>query len=141
MKVVLDTNVLVSGLLVPDGPTGDILRMTAAGLLQLCYDARILLEYEAVLRRPKFPFRAADVAAFLEQVRAGGMEVPAVPLAQSLPDPSDEVFLEAALAGAAECLVTGNRRHFPAPRCMGVRVLTPSEFLEFYRRKEADHKP
>lgn len=44
MKVVLDTNVVVSGLLSPFGPPGEIVRMTADGFLELCYDARILSE-------------------------------------------------------------------------------------------------
>ena len=48
MKVVLDTNVLVSGLLNPYGPPGRIVQLAAAGELQLCLDARILAEYREV---------------------------------------------------------------------------------------------
>ncbi len=54
MKIVLDTNVLVSGLLTPFGPTGEIVRMVSAGELILAIDARILSEYQEVLHRPKF---------------------------------------------------------------------------------------
>ena len=56
MKIVLDTNVLVSGLLTPFGPSGKIVRMVSAGRLILQIDARILSEYQEVLHRPKFKF-------------------------------------------------------------------------------------
>ena len=56
MKIVLDTNVLVSGLLTPFGPCGEIVRMVSAGKLILYIDARILSEYNEVLQRPKFKF-------------------------------------------------------------------------------------
>ena len=54
MKIVLDTNVLAAGLLSPFGPCGEIVRMVSSGELTLSFDARILMEYEEVLARPKF---------------------------------------------------------------------------------------
>ncbi|MBM3277488.1 MAG: PIN domain-containing protein [Candidatus Handelsmanbacteria bacterium] len=45
MRVVLDTNVLVSGLLSPYGPPVELVRLVAMGVLQVCYEARILAEY------------------------------------------------------------------------------------------------
>ncbi len=56
MKIVLDTNVLVSGLIQPFGPSGQIVRMVAAGDLVLCHDPRVLAEYQEVLLRKKFGF-------------------------------------------------------------------------------------
>ena len=56
MKVVIDTNVIVSGLLTPFGNSAEIVRMITSGKLNLCFDARILTEYEEVLKRPKFKF-------------------------------------------------------------------------------------
>ena len=56
MKIVLDTNVIVSGLLTPFWSSGQIIRMVSAGILILQYDSRILLEYREVLYRPKFQF-------------------------------------------------------------------------------------
>lgn len=56
MIIVLDTNVLVSGLLTPFGSSGEIVRMITSGKLILEYDSRILIEYEEVLNRPKFHF-------------------------------------------------------------------------------------
>jgi predicted nucleic acid-binding protein len=60
------------------------------------------------------------------------------PLSQSLPDPDDEPFLEVALAAQAECLVTGNKVHYPADLCQGRSVFSPSEFLAFYRKRSGE---
>lgn len=130
MKIVLDTNVLVAGLLNPYGPPGLIVQMVAAAELTLLFDARILGEYREVLRRPKFPFRFEEIDALLNQVRAVGEPVAAGPLAKALPDPDDHPMLEVAIAANAEYLVTGNTRHFPARCRCGVRVVSPAKFLE-----------
>jgi putative PIN family toxin of toxin-antitoxin system len=134
VRIVVDTNVLVSGLLSPFGPPGEIVRMVSAGALTLCTDARILSEYGEVLRRPKFGFAEDDLATLLESFRAQTYSVSSVPLPRALPDPGDEPFLEVALAGGASCLVTGNRVHFPAERCLDVPVLSPAELVETWRR-------
>jgi predicted nucleic acid-binding protein len=55
--------------------------------------------------------------------------VASVPLSVSLPDPDDEAFLEIAISGAADYLVTGNGAHFPSQLCQGVKVVSPSAFL------------
>lgn len=133
MKVVLDTNVLVSGLLQPLGPSGQIVRLVAGGELVLCHDPRILDEYAEVLQRVKFRFDPERVATFLEQIRADGIPVAARPLATRLPDPDDEAFLEVALAGGARYLVTGNLKHYPAEAREGVDVLAPRAFIDVYR--------
>ncbi len=133
MKIVLDTNVLVSGLLQPLGPSGQIVRLVAGGELVLCHDPRILDEYAEVLQREKFRFDPERVATFLEQIRADGIPVAARPLATRLPDPDDEAFLEVALAGRARYLVTGNLKHYPAEAREGVDVLAPRAFIDVYR--------
>jgi putative PIN family toxin of toxin-antitoxin system len=135
MKVVLDTNVLVSGLLSPFGPCGEIVCMVSSGELTLCFDARILLEYAEVLARPKFQFNQEKVATLLNQVAFCGQTVAPSPLRQPLPDLDDEPFLEIALSSRSACLITGNRIHFPDDCCQGMTILSPSEFLAFYRRQ------
>jgi len=134
MKVVLDTNVLVSGLLSPFPAPGEIVRMTSACFLELCYDARILAEYEAVLHRPKFDFQKAPADALLDQIRRTGHSVASEPLKHSLPDVCDEPFLEVAIAGNVEYLVTGNLKHYPPSHRFGVKVVSPAEFLTHYRK-------
>lgn len=140
MRVVVDTNVLVAGLLSPFGPPGDVVRMIASGSLSLCFDARILSEYTHVLSRPKFPFHEAHIHALMDQVKAAGMVVAGDPLPAGLPDSADEPFLEVALAGRAQCLITGNLKHFPASTRQGMRVLTPREFLNWYPEASRSRK-
>ena len=133
MRIVLDTNVIVSGLLSPFGPPGEIIRMVSSGTLVLCLDARLLAEYDEVLARPKFGFDPDSVAAFLDYVDFKSEVVASQPLDHRLPDPDDEPFLEVALAAGADCLVTGNLVHYPADRRAGVVVLTPAEFMTAVR--------
>ena len=133
MNIVLDTNVLVAGLLTPSGPCGEIMRMVSSGELRLSFDARILSEYHEVLLRPKFKFNGDSVIALLEYIRHSGRVVASSPLPHSLPHQDDEPFLQAAIAGQAACLVTGNRSHFPLKLCCGVKTLSPNDFLSFYK--------
>ncbi len=132
MRVVLDTNVLVSGLLTPFGPPGQIVRFVADGSIELCHDARILAEYREVLLRPKFPFSHDSVEALLDQIVAKGIVVAAMFLRLSLRDRDDEPFLEVALAAEAP-LISGNIKHYPKPSRQGMLVETPSEFVKSLR--------
>ncbi len=138
MKIVLDTNVLVSGLLTPFGTSGEIARMVSSSILVLQYDSRILLEYNDVLYRPKFKFNKEQIDLLLDYIKKNGQSVPILPLRQSLPDPDDEPFLEVAIGGKAECLITGNKIHYPRQFREGVKILSPSEFINFYRKRKKD---
>lgn len=135
MRIVLDTNVLVSGLLSAFGPPAAIVRLVASGEVALCVDARILSEYREVLARPKFAFESEAVAALLDWIESSGDTVAAAPLSHRLPDVDDEPFLEVALGAGADCLVTGNAAHFPAAACVGMAVLTPAQFVEQLRSR------
>jgi uncharacterized protein len=136
MKIVLDTNVLVAGLLSPFGPCADIVRMISSGDLTLYFDSRILSEYGDVLRRSKFGFQIDKVVALLDHIEHHGQIVASSPLSDLLPDPGDQPFLEVAVAGRVVCLVTGNHVHFPSKLCQGVKVVSPSGFLTFYRKRQ-----
>ena len=128
MKVVIDTNVVVSGLIKGKGPCGEILRLVLGGHLDLCVDDRILHEYEAVLPRPLFRIDPEDVNNALKLIRFKAERTIPLPLRVELPDRSDLSFLEAAAAADA-ILITGNIRHFPRHERAGVIVMTPSDFV------------
>ncbi len=134
MKVVLDTNVVVSGLLSPYGPCADILRWVADGSLRLAYDGRIIEEYRTVLLRPKFGFETNLIECLVDNIQQEGSLVTTQPLKQRLPDEDDEPFLEATLAGEVDFLVTGNKKHFPQKLRSGAKVVAPQEFLNCYRK-------
>jgi putative PIN family toxin of toxin-antitoxin system len=135
MIIVLDTNVLVSGFLKPYGNTAAILRLIADGTIRLAYDLRILAEYRDVLHRPKFNFAKEDVASFLDQIELEGLLVSAKPSNHRLPDPDDEPFLEVALSAGVIAIVTGNKRHFQRKEYEGVKILSPTEFVEIVKKK------
>jgi putative PIN family toxin of toxin-antitoxin system len=142
MKIVLDTNVLVAGLLSPFGPCGDVVRMVSSGNLTLCVDARVLSEYYEVLERPKFRFDQDKIAAVLDYIERNSWVVSSTPLSVSLPDHDDEPFLEIAVSGGADYLVTGNAVHFPSRLCQGVKVTTPADFLKrCVKREKSGKKP
>ena len=141
MKVVLDTNILVSGLLTPFGPSGEIIRMVSAGKLILHYDARILLEYHEVLSRSKFKFNMEEIDTLLGFINQSGQITSSGPLKKPLPDPDDEPFLEVAVAGQVKCLITGNMGHYPGSSRQGIKVLSPSAFIKFYRKEVEGTEP
>lgn len=133
MKIVLDTNVIVSGLLTPFGSSGEIVRLIAGGNLILQYDSRILHEYHEVLNRPKFQFDKDHIDALVDYIQKNGQAVAAGPLNQPLPDPDDAPFLEVAIEGKADFLVTGNKAHYPKQFREGVKVVSPAECIDLYR--------
>ncbi len=130
MKIVLDTNVLISGMLNPHGPPGRIVDLLRSGTLTLVVDDRILAEYEDVLRRERFeryfpPSARQDVIEFL---RAESHCIACSVVVETLPDGGDIPFLETALTEKVP-LVTGNTKHFPRELRGGCVVLSPAELL------------
>ena len=127
---VLDTNVLVSGLLSPFGPPGRLVDALFARHLRIAIDDRIEAEYCEVLARPRLGIpavrRAAVQAIFQFQVH-----VTTLPWSgPAPPDEDDTMFLEVALQTSARTLVTGNLSHFPVG-CRGpVVVWSPRDAWE-----------
>jgi putative PIN family toxin of toxin-antitoxin system len=131
MRIVLDTNVLVSGLHNPDGAPGRIVDLVMGGKVQLLYDDRILGEYLDVLARPELDIEPSLAQAVVGYIRLAGERVTALPLpADTLPDPDDLPFAEVAVSGAADALVTGNAKHFAKWKEQGNSILSPAQFLE-----------
>lgn len=130
MRVALDTNVVVSALLSPHGAPAQVLRFAVRRELIPLYDERIVAEYREVLTRRKFAFESTSVAEVVEQLERAGELVIAQPLAVELPDPSDLPFLEVAVAGEADALVTGNDRHYLARRGeVAVAIMSPRRLV------------
>ncbi len=120
----IDTNVVVSGLLQPLGPSARVLDALADGRIKLVYDVRILTEYRDVLSRPRFKLAPARIAAFLNAL-GGQVLVTSRRLHVIGPDSDDIIFIEAALMTPDRTIVTGNLAHFPPEILHGVRVITP----------------
>lgn len=134
ITLVMDTNVLVSGLLSPHSHSAMLVRLVADGSVRVAFDERILAEYREVLGRPKFPFHLGQIEALLTQIEEEGLKITPRPIATRLPDPNDLPFLEVALSAKVNILVTGNKKHYPPNSRRGIRVLSPKQCLELISR-------
>ena len=132
MKVVLDTNVLASGVLNPNGSPASILNLVVNSRIQLLYDNRILQEYLEVLHREKFGFNAESVDALISFCLSEGEFVPADPVTVKFNDEDDRMFFEAMISGVADFMITGNLAHFPKDS----RIKSPADFLRVYDKRE-----
>ncbi|QQR80907.1 MAG: putative toxin-antitoxin system toxin component, PIN family [Deltaproteobacteria bacterium] len=131
MKIVLDTNVLVSSLLKTQSSSGKVLDLIISGHLELLIDDRILSEYREVLRRPKFLFDELLVDDVLATIDRFSTFVASENYSIHLPDRDDLPFLEVALSGKANALITGNKKDFGKP-LQHLKIVSPSEFLKIF---------
>jgi putative PIN family toxin of toxin-antitoxin system len=131
IRAVIDTNVMVSGLLSPAGNEALVLLAIHQGLVRPCFSEEILEEYAGVLARPKFAFPGNEIAALLAMFRAQGEFI--VPKASGIVsvDPGDTKFLQCAETAQADYLVTGNKRHFPEATYGMTRVVSAGELLDW----------
>ena len=130
MKIVLDTNVLISGMINPYGAPGKIVDAMRNGEVCLVIDDRIPAEYSAVLRRDAFTmyFDAEARQDILEYLSRNSHYTVSRAIVSNLPDPGDAPFLEIALTEKV-ILVTGNLKHFPEVSRREADVLSPAEFV------------
>ncbi len=113
IRVVLDTNVVVSAHLNSAGYERHVLDLVLSKKLQIFVSEPILIEYEGVLRRPKFAIQPGAVSRSLRALRLAARIVQPRQEINVASDPSDNRFLECADAARVNYLVTGNKRHFP----------------------------
>lgn len=130
MRIVLDTNVLVSATLNPHGIPGRILDGLLSGEYKLVVDDRILDEYRDVLSRSRFNFMDYYVNNLLEFFYHEAEHETAAPFPLDLRDPNDKPFLEVAIQGKVDALITGNLKDFPRSPFLGIKILSPAEFLK-----------
>ena len=129
MRIVLDTNVLISGVLNPHGAPGLILNSVLNKAVTLLLDDRILFEYREVLLRPKFHFPIDYIQSLLEFLEYESTYIIAGPSSALVPDSDDIPFYEVAISGRADYLVTGNDKHFPPEQL----IVSPREFVDVLR--------
>lgn len=131
IRVVIDTNVLISALLTSGGLPEAVFNLAISGEVQWFASEAILAEYEDVLKRPRLTIDSGKAAAAIARIRGIVSVVsPAVRIAAAS-DPDDNRFLECAEAAQAHYLVTGNVRHFPEV-WKETRILTPREFIDVW---------
>lgn len=130
MRVVYDTNVIISAALKPGSIPASLVTLALTGRVQLCVSPPILAEYREVLHRPKFGFEAHGIDAFLADLIRAALTVHPSARLTVAPDEADNRFLECALEASAAFVVTGNLRHFPVPSFHDIVILEPARFAQ-----------
>jgi putative PIN family toxin of toxin-antitoxin system len=130
MRVVVDTNVIVSGLLKAGTPPAMVSNLVVSESIRMLVNETMLSEYETVLARAKFGFDPDAIAGLMSFIRHESEHVVTTPAAKVTVDPDDQVFYDIAIAGHADYLITGNTAHFPDEEW----VLTPRRFIEAVRQ-------
>lgn len=134
IRVVLDANVLISGLISHSGPPSKILDAWLKGDFELFTSPHILQELERVLNYPRISTRLSSeqILVFCDhfshqtKVTSGKLKLDVLSL-----DPSDNIYLACAVEAKANYLVTGNLHHFVevGQSYFDIKVLSPRDFL------------
>ena len=132
-RVVLDTNVVISGVINPTGLEAEIVVLIAVRELELYASKAVIAEYEIVFARPKFAhIDPARITHFLRLLKAEAKMVTPRDIVTESKDDADNRFLECAETADAQYLVTGNKRHFPA-QWKSTRIVNARELFQIIR--------
>jgi putative PIN family toxin of toxin-antitoxin system len=126
VKIVLDTNVIVSALMNVIGIPAKILSLVLNGRVQLLYDNRIIFEYVEVLSRKEFGFSLEIINGMMDYFKHDDEFINAEYLNIKFSDETDKKFYEVYKSGKAQYLVTGNIKYFPKEDA----IIIPKEFME-----------
>ena len=129
IRVVIDTNVVVSANLIDEGLPASILDLAANRKILMCVFVDILAEYQEVLRRPRFKLALARIECSMALIRDTSRLINPRRTLKVSPHEADNRFYECAEAAKANFLITGNTKHFPESH-KATRIVTPREFID-----------
>ncbi len=128
LRLVMDTNVLISAALKPAGLQRTVFLLAITKPARWYVSTPILEEYSEVLSRPELQIRRGLRQQFLQLIKNLSYIVAPTRHLEITPDPDDNMFLECADAARADYLVTGNQKHFPR-FWKNTKIITPREFI------------
>ena len=128
LRLVIDTNVVVSAALKPGGLQRTVVLLAMTKPTCWYVSDPIVSEYATVLARPELKIRRSLRQQLLQLIKNHARVVIPSRLPQVTSDPADNMFIECADAARADYLVTGNQRHFPK-FWKNTKIITSSEFL------------
>jgi putative PIN family toxin of toxin-antitoxin system len=132
MRIVLDTNVLVSGVFF-SGPPSRILDAWADGRFDLLATVDILAEYRRVAVHLSERYPSVEAGSVIDFVIRESRIVQPAPVAVDACDDQDDVkFFACAISGQATCVVTGDRALLRVSGYEGIKVVTPRDFLSHF---------
>ena len=132
MKIVIDTNVLFTALKSRKGASYKLVSLIPTNRFSIAISVPLIIEYEDVLRRGKLQdsITEKDITDFIDFVCYVGDHQKIFFLWRPfLPDSSDDLILEVAVASSSDAIITYNKRHFKNVEKFGLRILNPREFL------------
>ena len=129
LRLVIDTNVLVSSVLKPNGLQRTVFLLATAKPAHRYVSKAILEEYAVVLVRPELQIRKSFRLQIMQLIKSHSHVIKPSRLPQITSDPDDNIFLECADAARADYLVTGNMRHFPH-YWKKTKIIDSREFLD-----------
>jgi uncharacterized protein len=128
LRLVIDTNVVVSAALKPEGLQRTVLLLAMTKSVRWYVSEAIVAEYALVLARPELKIRRSSRQQLLQLIKNHARVVVPSRMAQVTSDPDDNIFVECADAARADYLVTGNQRHFPK-FWKNTKIISSTEFL------------
>jgi uncharacterized protein len=139
VRAVIDTGILVSALIRPQGTTGEVLHALRDGRFTAVYSTDLLVEIIDVLGRPalrnKYHIEPDDIIVVVNLIRLRGdlvvpaRKVSASPSGTMCRDSKDDKFLEVALTAKADCIVSGDADLLDLTPFENNPILRPAEFL------------
>jgi uncharacterized protein len=133
LRIILDTNILISALIVPGGAPSYLYQCWRRGRFTLISSEEQLEEFRRVSRYPRLErfLDPATAGAMVNAVRALAVLTGPLPRVEASPDPADNFLLAMAVAGKADYLVTGDGKHLLSlGRHGGARIVRPREAAE-----------
>lgn len=135
MRIILDTNVLISGIFFA-GPPYQILKALSEGNLHLVISEEIFAEYQRVGETLAQQFPPIDLWPILDMLKARAEVIPVKRLSESVcDDPDDDKFIACALAGECNLIISGDKHLLNVSGFRGIKVLKPREFMNNYLRE------
>lgn len=133
MKIVLDTNVLMSGIFF-DGPPHEILKLWWDGQIELLISDAIFEEYQRVGLVLTKKYQGIDISSFLNLIQRRAILIDTlVEIHNICADSDDDKFLECAVNAKCNMIVSGDKHLLAVSGFQGVQVLSPKEFATLFR--------
>lgn len=128
LRLVIDTNVVVSAALKPEGLQRTVLLLAMTRPVHWYVSEAIVAEYALVLARPELKIRRSSRQQLLQLIKNHARVIVPSRMAQITSDPDGNIFVECADAARDDYLVTGNQRHFPT-FWKNTKIISSTEFL------------
>ena len=136
VKVVLDTNVVLSAILFGGKPR-QILEAALGGTIRICISGPTIGELEKVLQRPKFGFSSQMVQTIISEITAIAEWIePQEHRGLVKDDPEDNMFLDCAIEGKVDYLISGDHHLLSIGKCEGVQLINPDGFIEVLAKEK-----